>query len=193
MGRAQYHLGKLDLSTPVLFTVNMSSCAFQHLACSLFARLMVAKAMTPAAPSAQESNLGSPDTPPLPGSLRTLRLGPYRRCHGHYCMVLSSSGRQTRLTTAEPGPVLQICAHHFSDGDALQRPYGGPQTMRCVTARAWSCLCSCELGDCCGRGTWGDSEEHLHKQHVRRLTRPHHFCLRPSSQEMQHASLTSVT
>ena len=50
--------------------------------------------------------LGEAETPPLPASLRTLRLEALSRSGRD--IALTALARWTRLTAAEPGPVLQV-------------------------------------------------------------------------------------
>ena len=50
--------------------------------------------------------LGDSKTPPLPASLRTLRLEAFGKRRRH--VALTALARRTRLTAAEPGPVLQV-------------------------------------------------------------------------------------
>ena len=54
--------------------------------------------------------LGEPKTLPLPASLRTLRLAVLGDAHseGRQHIALTPLARWTRLTDAEPAPVLQV-------------------------------------------------------------------------------------
>jgi len=69
--------------------------------------------------------LGYPHTPPLPPSLRELRLLEVfsRDERG---IGLQKLGSEVRLVAAaEPGPLLQVCADHVSHGLSWQRQDGG--------------------------------------------------------------------
>jgi len=65
---------------------------------------------------AQDDVLGDHDTPPLPPSLRELRLlEAFSR--GERGIGLRSLGTEVRLVAAtDPGPLLQVCADHVRHG-----------------------------------------------------------------------------
>ena len=79
---------------------------------------------TPGSP-AQAHQLGDHDAPPLPPSLRELRLLE-AFSNGERSIALAPLAGDARLVaaTVEPRPALHICADHVSNGLSWQRQDG---------------------------------------------------------------------
>ena len=90
----------------------------------------------------QDHELGYPDTPPLPPSLRELRLlEAFSR--GERGIGLRSLGSDVRLVAAtDPGPLLQVCADHVRHGLSWQHQDGSGGSddyeVRCAEALAFA-------------------------------------------------------